>query len=92
MGDMKELAKAVNISAEVNVEKVCIIEKKDFSILQEGETSKKKEYRAYCYAKKPLTQEHLEKLNLTETVLKQSTPIRVLHRRNVDVRPRAVHK
>ena len=60
--------------------------------LLEGETSKRKEYRAFCYAEKDLSEEDLRKLELSEVVLKQSTPIRVLHRRNVDVRQRTVHR
>ena len=54
--------------------------------------AKTKSYRAYCYAQRELDQADLDKLTLTECRLQQKTPIRVLHRRNNDTRPRTVHR
>ena len=90
--ELGALVQKVNESKMVNIIKVCLAGKNCTKQLLEGETSKRKEYRAFCYAEKDLSDEDLRKLELSEVVLKQSTPIRVLHRRNVDVRQRTVHR
>ena len=54
--------------------------------------AKTKSYRAYCYAQAELSEADLGKLTLNELELKQKTPVRVLHRRNNDTRPRTVHR
>ena len=90
--DMAELTDEVNKSSMVKIELVCLIDRQGTKLLLEGETSKTKEYRAYCYSANELTEDDLAKLELSEQVLKQTTPIRVLHRRNVDVRERTVHR
>lgn len=57
-----------------------------------GEESKKKIYRALCKLEKPATVETLEKLNIPSGVtINQMTPLRVLHRRPLLVRPRQVY-
>ena len=90
--DIESITAEVNKSTFVKIEKVCQIDRQATKLLLEGETSKRKEYRAYCYSDKELTETDLEKLELAELVLNQTTPIRVLHRRNVDVRKRTIHR
>jgi len=89
--DIVNMAIQVNKSEGVRIEKVCQIDRQATKLLLEGETNKRKEYRAYCYSDRELDGDELTRLNLTEKVLKQRTPIRVLHRRNNDVRERTVH-
>jgi len=86
------LAAKVNANQDLKIKDVCIIEKSGCKTLLEGEVDKKKEYRAYCYSEREITEEDLDKLTMSEVVLKQKTPIRVLHRRNNDTRPRSIHK
>ncbi|CBY31022.1 unnamed protein product [Oikopleura dioica] len=88
----KILAAKVNENQDLKITDVCIIEKSGCKTLLEGEVDKKKEYRAYCYSERKITSEDLKKLSMSEVVLKQKTPIRVLHRRNNDTRPRSIHK
>lgn len=76
----------------VKVHDVQIVAKEETSILKEGEEEKIKRYRALCWIKDMLSDEHLNKVsNLGNIVVHQKTPIRVLHRRTLAVRDRAVH-
>lgn len=50
-------------------------------------------YRALCILKKPVTVEILKKLNISEPfTMNQWTPLRVLHRRPLHLRPRTIYK
>ena len=64
------LAAKVNKNQDLKIKDVCIIEKSSCKTLLEGEVDKKKEYRAYCYSERKITQEDLEKLTMSEVVLK----------------------
>ena len=44
------MAVEVNKSEGVRIEKVCQIDRQATKLLLEGETNKRKEYRAYCYS------------------------------------------
>ena len=78
--------------ADVNINGICHVSREATKKLLDGEMAKTKSYRAYCYAQRELTQTDLDKLTLVECELRQKTPVRVLHRRNVDTRPRTVHR
>ena len=64
------LAAKVNKNQDLKIKDVCIIEKSSCKTLLEGEVDKKKEYRAYCYSERKIMQEDLEKLTMSEVVLK----------------------
>ena len=64
------LAAEVNQSSDLKITDVCIIGKSGCKTLLEGEVDKKKEYRAFCYAERKITDEDLEKLRMSEVVLK----------------------
>lgn len=59
--------------------------------LREGQESKSKEYRALCCCSRKLSQEDRDRISaMKDTTVHQKTPIRVLHRRSVAVRPRDI--
>ena len=64
------LAAKVNENQDLKIKDVCIIAKSGCKTLLEGEVDKKKEYRAYCYSEREITDEDLEKLTMSEVVLK----------------------
>ncbi|XP_041468992.1 tRNA pseudouridine synthase Pus10-like [Lytechinus variegatus] len=79
-------------TSDVGVRDLQIVGKDATMKLKEGETEKKKSYMALVRVASPVCQEDLDKLNTDqEIVLKQKTPIRVLHRRPLATRERSVH-
>ncbi len=64
------LASKVNENRDLKINDVCIIGKSGCKTLLEGEVDKKKEYRAFCYAERKITDEDLKKLKMSEVVLK----------------------
>ncbi|CAG7836274.1 unnamed protein product [Allacma fusca] len=91
---MMELQKAINESTTlISVRDIQIVDKKDLTILKEGEESKTKNYCALCIAPgHPVTEEDCEKINNIQLplVLMQKTPVRVMHRRSLAVRERSI--
>ena len=63
--------------------------------LNEGASNKTKSYSALCCFRTPPSEEISAKLNslhkLKDVEIKQKTPVRVLHRRPLAVRPRLIH-
>ena len=51
------MAVEVNKSEGVRIEKVCQIDRQATKLLLDGETNKRKEYRAYCYSGTDLNSE-----------------------------------
>lgn len=61
-------------------------------ILKDGEASKRKTYTCIVRCSRPVPDAALERLTgLTEVVLEQATPLRVLHRRSPATRNRTIH-
>jgi tRNA pseudouridine synthase 10 len=61
--------------------------------LKEGESEKTKTYQALCCISRPLTDSDIELLDNTKDLLiRQKTPIRVLHRRTLSVRERLIYR
>ncbi|XP_046459555.1 tRNA pseudouridine synthase Pus10-like isoform X2 [Daphnia pulex] len=79
----------------IQIRDLQLVTKEQLSVLKEGEEEKTKIYRALCVTLdgSTLTAEDLDRINgTTELVLMQKTPLRVLHRRPLAVRPRTVHQ
>jgi tRNA pseudouridine synthase 10 len=93
--EMKTLQDLINAShKEIRTRDLQIVTKEETKHLKTGEEEKIKTYSALCWANKTITEELIES-NLNhrkDMVLKQKTPIRVLHRRALAVRDRTVHK
>jgi len=91
---MLELEEKINsCTEEISVNSIQVVDKKDMHHLKQGEDSKTKEYCALCSTLgKPVTPEMIEILNNQKLpiVLKQRTPIRVLHRRTSSDRARSI--
>lgn len=76
--------------------RMCLLQKHHRDILREGEAEKRKLYRALVWFERPVRRDDvdvaaLRKYQDEEIVVQQMTPVRVLHRRNLAVRPRTVH-
>lgn len=64
----------------------------DMENLQQDAENHRKTYVCVCWVKRALTATDIEKLNATpEFELQQKTPVRVLHRRSLAVRPRTIY-
>lgn len=60
--------------------------------LKEGEENKNKQYRALCCCSRIITQDDIDKIsNVTDLIIDQKTPIRVLHRRSLAIRKRKIY-
>lgn len=60
--------------------------------MKEGESEKRKSYRATCWAARPLSEQDVAALDrVQDLVLQQNTPVRVLHRRAPLLRERVIH-
>lgn len=89
---------AATIEASINGQmkgiSVCdlqMVKREDLVHIKTGEEKKKKIYRALCHLKTPVTREILQKLTIPDGfVTNQWTPLRVLHRRPLLLRPRAI--
>lgn len=92
--EMAELEHCVNMTGlGVLVRDLQIVDKDDLTLLKDGEENKKKHYQCLVWVNKDLTNEDIEKLNgIKDLQLQQKTPIRVLHRRNLDTRPKMIHE
>ncbi|XP_030855020.1 putative tRNA pseudouridine synthase Pus10 [Strongylocentrotus purpuratus] len=89
----KELQEEINRrTTDVGVRDLQIVGRDATMKLKEGETEKSKSYMALVRVASPVSQEDLQLLNTDqEVVLKQKTPIRVLHRRPLATRERSVY-
>ena len=91
--NLDELTKFINENHEsVQVNGLAPVSKSSIKKLKQGEEEKRKKYTALCRTKDPYCLETLKKLEeMTDLVLKQETPIRVLHRRSNAFRDKVVH-
>lgn len=77
---------------DISVRDFQVIGKEELQLLKQGEELKQKTYCALCCTKRVLTEEDMKKLEeIKDLVVQQKTPIRVLHRRNLAVRPKIIH-
>lgn len=90
--EVADLQKKVNSSTDiVAIRDLQVISKQDTKNLKEGEEEKTKSYSALCFVREGYTEKNIDILNNQgEIVLQQKTPLRVLHRRPLAIRPRTV--
>lgn len=90
--EVSDLQKKVNSSTDiVAIRDLQSITKDDTKYLKEGEEEKTKSYSALCFIRNGYSESQLETLNKQgEIVLQQKTPLRVVHRRPLAIRPRTV--
>jgi tRNA pseudouridine synthase 10 len=91
--NLDELTQFINEHHEaVQVNSLSLVTKKCIKRLKQGEEEKRKKYTALCRTKHPYCLETLKKLESTsDLVIKQETPVRVLHRRSNAFRDKIVH-
>lgn len=91
--EMESIEKEINEATEdIKVNDLQVISKSDTQVLKDGEESKRKRYTALCCSSRPLAAEDSAAISkIKDLVLKQKTPIRVLHRRNLAERERVVY-
>lgn len=87
-----EIEQRVNASKKVGIRDLQTVTRESTIHLKSGEEDKKKIYQALCVMNRKVTDEDLQKLNKPEGFeIKQATPLRVLHRRPLHIRPRMVY-
>ena len=93
--DLQQIGAAINANGlgKVEVSELHFASKDDVRHLKKGESAQK-EYRLLAEFEKNLTDEALKMLEekLTGTLIKQQTPLRVVHRRADIVRERYIYK
>ncbi|KAM4772264.1 tRNA pseudouridine synthase Pus10 [Rhinophrynus dorsalis] len=90
--DMKELQQKINTSDKIKVRDLQIVTREAVAHMKEGEEEKTKSYSAMIWTESTIKKEDLESLdNMKELTLAQKTPLRVLHRRPLALRPRTIH-
>ncbi|KAG1663723.1 putative tRNA pseudouridine synthase Pus10 [Nymphon striatum] len=90
--DLNDIEKTINSSTtDIAVKFLQKVSKNEIQKLKEGEQEKTKIYSCICCCKDEITQEQLNELNkLQNIIIGQKTPMRVLHRRNLDTRKRSI--
>lgn len=88
----RKMEQNVNKCSKITIKDLQVVTRESTALLRHGEEDKKKVYRALCALKVPVTDEILKKLTIPEGfTINQTTPIRVLHRRPLLVRPRRIY-
>uniref|UniRef100_A0A671QAF5 tRNA pseudouridine(55) synthase n=1 Tax=Sinocyclocheilus anshuiensis TaxID=1608454 RepID=A0A671QAF5_9TELE len=87
--EIKQLQETINQSSDkIRVRDLQIVTREATSRMKEGEEEKTKTYSALIWTQKAIDSTDLEFLDLK---IAQKTPLRVLHRRPLAVRPRLIH-
>lgn len=91
--EMAQIEVQINTSTkDIAVNRLQLIGREQVKDLKDGEEHKRKFYCAYCVTAKPTSEIDFSKLtSLKNLVLKQNTPMRVLHRRTAMIRDRTIH-
>lgn len=94
VSDMEAIEQEINSNTkDISVSDLQVISKNMTQALKDGEESKRKTYRALCCASRHITEDDVALVSsLKDVRLKQKTPIRVLHRRNLAERERMVYE
>ncbi|KAL1481799.1 hypothetical protein MTO96_034193 [Rhipicephalus appendiculatus] len=92
--DMETIEKEINANTkDIRVSDLQVISKNMTQVLKDGEELKRKTYTALCCINRRLTDDDVAVVSkLKNLTLKQKTPIRVLHRRNLAERERTVYE
>ena len=90
--EMAELEKEINIGTEwVAVSKMKRVKNESSALLKQGEEDKRKIYMALVWTEDEVSPDQLRLLDETkDLILRQRTPIRVLHRRTLAVREKKI--
>eukprot|EP00039_Didymoeca_costata_P006890 m.94324 g.94324 ORF g.94324 m.94324 type:complete len:491 (-) comp13440_c0_seq2:198-1670(-) len=76
----------------VGVKDLKMVSRQALTVLKEGEKDKRKVYCCIIWTSSEVTEEHQQKLEaMKDLKLKQDTPIRVMHRRNLATRTKTVY-
>jgi len=73
---------------EISINDLQLVSKDQLLVLKQGEEEKTKNYAAVCVTldDKPISEDELKKVDgITELVVMQKTPLRVLHRSDNDI-------
>nr|XP_020480857.1 putative tRNA pseudouridine synthase Pus10 isoform X1 [Monopterus albus]XP_020480859.1 putative tRNA pseudouridine synthase Pus10 isoform X1 [Monopterus albus]XP_020480860.1 putative tRNA pseudouridine synthase Pus10 isoform X1 [Monopterus albus] len=91
--EMKQLQETINKSSDkIRVRDLQIVTRQAMSRMKEGEEEKTKSYTALIWTQKPIQREDITFIDdIKDLTVDQKTPLRVLHRRALAVRPRVIH-
>uniref|UniRef100_A0A8D0GJP7 tRNA pseudouridine synthase Pus10 n=1 Tax=Sphenodon punctatus TaxID=8508 RepID=A0A8D0GJP7_SPHPU len=91
--EMKELQQTINNSTDkIKVRDLQLVTREAIGRMKEGEEEKTKTYSALVWTEKAIQKGDISFLDeMKELKLDQKTPLRVLHRRPLAVRPRVIH-
>ncbi|KAJ8389921.1 hypothetical protein AAFF_G00113900 [Aldrovandia affinis] len=91
--EVRELQEAINKSSDkIRVRDLQIVTREAVGHMKEGEEEKTKSYGALIWTQRPIEKDDIEFIkDIKELKIAQKTPLRVLHRRPLAVRPRIIH-
>lgn len=90
---LKELVDKVNLSEYISIRNVSIQDESCFIDLQKSTEDKIKAYCCVTITTKEISDEKIKEIeNLSDILLKQKTPLRVLHRRTSMIRDKTIHR
>ncbi|CAH7003915.1 Pus10 [Phodopus roborovskii] len=91
--EVKELQQKINNSSDkIQVRDLQLVTREAIGYMKEGEEEKTKTYSALIWTNKAIQKKDIGFLNdLKDLKIDQKTPLRVLHRRPLAVRTRAIH-
>nr|XP_033792967.1 putative tRNA pseudouridine synthase Pus10 [Geotrypetes seraphini]XP_033792968.1 putative tRNA pseudouridine synthase Pus10 [Geotrypetes seraphini] len=91
--EMKEIQQVINSSSDkIAVRDLQLVTREAVGHMKEGEEEKTKCYNALIWTEKLILKTDIEFLDdLKELQIAQKTPLRVLHRRPLAIRPRVIH-
>ncbi|KAM4611487.1 tRNA pseudouridine synthase Pus10 [Polymixia lowei] len=91
--EMRQIQETINKSSDkISVRDLQIVTRECMGRMKEGEEEKTKSYTALVWTQKAIQKEDIVFIDdIKELTLDQKTPLRVLHRRALAVRPRVIH-
>lgn len=93
LAELASLNEKVNQSTDsIQIENLHLVQRDYILKVQSGAQEKRKNYKCVVWLSSAITSEQVLKVNaLKELVVSQKTPIRVLHRRAIDIRKKLIH-
>lgn len=90
--ELDQIQKKINLNISTNVNSLKIANSEIMKKIIEGAQEKKKQYRCVVYVSREINQDDIDQLNkIKDLKLFQKTPIRVMHRRSIEVRERYLY-
>lgn len=90
--ELDEIQKKINLNLSTNINNISVANSNIMKQIIEGAQEKKKQYRCVVYVTREISQEDIDKLNqIQDLKIFQKTPVRVMHRRSIEIREKMLY-